>query len=669
MPSLLDRHSNDGEEVVDECWENQRYSPFSGWGATSNALDRPSWSTKKGDKVVCREAFLLPVGWSWISSWNVEPHKDNIEGWYYAPDFSISTKYCSTKQSKLSMVRRRRWVRTRRNCQTELEYVASVRSLKLPSPQGSVLSHNSSGAWLNVPEPKVFVPEFCFRFSTWVNTACYGFSGASPKALVAEQDRCHHSFLKLQSLLATTEFFDNQGSSAFSNSTTPTPSHTNSTLEQPSQNQQHPATTSAERDSEFGSPTTSRSNGAGGPSSPKNVKLPPLPTTVSDKSLSYVYRYGVAPVLRRHLWVSWSGAGAKKAANSGLFQRLSKEAIAIVEKGHKDGTNEMLAEILQDVVRTAPRHPFFEHSQVLGLMKTKKTLASSVTAPQSPPRTTADGLEVEPESPNSTSGGSDSIQQTTLSGAIANNNIANHSGGFINDNSGSYRLTLTLVCLSLYEKEQAAYKKSVEAALAAASEEGGGSPHSAKSPANPFKKVPEYHQAFSYVAALLLLNMPEEEAFWTLVCLLEDFLPVGYHDAFQMNTDLRVLSEVIRERIPQLDANFNKHQVDVSVFASGWLQGLFCAHFPFPTAARILDILFAEGNSSILIRTIFAFVRLNKSHFLAEDSSCGAGQFANTWARECFDLDEVIANVVNDNKTFDLMNVTERRRRELYNQV
>ena len=867
-----------GEEVVVECWENHRYSPFSGWGPTTSGLDRPAWSTKKGDKTVCRESFLLPVGWSWVTSWNVEPHKENMEGWYYAPDFSISTRFCSSKQAKLSMVRRRKWVRTRRNFQAELELVASVRSLRPTIGGGgpSVLANesmlsttSSTGTWMTVPEPRIFVPDFCFRYSTWTATASYGFSGASLKALEAEQNRCHLSFIRLQGLLASTEFFDthhtnpnsnnnNNGVAGGSGSTLVADGGANSgggggplsaspkrgslfgsregvdslggwAIESGSasaggaagnsashnQSQQGgkasgdaPATTPSSpvsgirsRGGTFNNNAAASPNGA---SSSSSSKPPPVLTTVPEKVLATVYKYGVAPPLRRHLWVAWSGAGAKKAANAGLFQRLATEAAAIMEKGHAEGTNEMLAEILQDVVRTAPRHPFFEHSQVLSLMRTKKTLASphfspvsqrggggglGAGVPSSPPAShsggsgTTGGAGV--VSPNTSYGGhaansyaspvrptnanasapafgahhqqSGSLHHiagdsattadfvgsipfgnmsgtysndggssgptpqsptspaaaaptaTTLSGAIANNCVSSHAGGFANDNSGSYRLALVLVCLSLYEKEQKARARAVSlapagtatlggffvlgeptpnpsaAALGGSGSGGGGGEKGSdahlhlgsgggyqqqrqqQSNSNIVKKVPEYHQAFSYIAAVLLLNMPEEEAFWALVCLLEDMLPAGFHDAFQMNTDLRILSEAVRERMPQLDANFSRHQVDMSVFASGWLQGLFCAHFPFASAARVLDVVFAEGNTSILIRLTLAFIRLFKSHFASEDSSCGAGQFANNWARECYDLDDVMALVAAEQKgSSDLMTVIENRRRELY---
>ena len=273
--------ADDSDEVTEECWENQRFIPFqrsndgssgasngggSGGGSVHNmhswgpsgesAFGRPHWSNKKGDAIVCRESFLLPAGWSWVTGWDVAPHKDSLEGWYYAPDFSVSTRFCTTKPNKLSLVRRRKWVRVRKNCTAELERVSSVRgkgnsSLADPKQQtGSSsppmridLATSPTGSTLS-PTTQVFVPQFCFRFTTWTTTAFYGFpitvstnayggllhtisnsnkrSSKAPPTLAElaarlrarEQERVHMSFSVLHPLLASANFFDSSRTAA-----------------------------------------------------------------------------------------------------------------------------------------------------------------------------------------------------------------------------------------------------------------------------------------------------------------------------------------------------------------------------------------------------------------------------------------------------------------------
>ena len=98
--------------------------------------------------------------------------------------------------------------------------------------------------------------------------------------------------------------------------------------------------------------------------------------------------------------------------------------------------------------------------------------------------------------------------------------------------------------------------------------------------------------------------------------------------------------------------------------ATGWVQGLFCAHFPFTTAARLLDVMLAEGDSTVLVRMPFAYF----SHWHDElskvvDGSCTMGQMANQWARECFDVEAIVTLMSCDSLALKI----EKRRSELMN--
>ena len=159
--------------------------------------------------------------------------------------------------------------------------------------------------------------------------------------------------------------------------------------------------------------------------------------------------------------------------------------------------------------------------------------------------------------------------------------------------------------------------------------------------------MPEYHQAFSYIGALVLLNASPEDAYWLMLHLFR-ILPAGFHDKFYLQHDLRIFTEIVAVRFPKLERYFQKHQIDLSVFASGWIQGAFCAHFPFPTAARFLDIMFAEGNSTLLIRILVAFVVIHEGQLQTMDSSGSLGQYANSWSRSLFNPEPLLAVVQRD---------------------
>jgi hypothetical protein len=128
-----------------------------------------------------------------------------------------------------------------------------------------------------------------------------------------------------------------------------------------------------------------------------------------------------------------------------------------------------------------------------------------------------------------------------------------------------------------------------------------------------------------------------------MLCVLQKILPKGFHDQFLLQVDLRIFAEIFAEKFPELEQYFQSRQIDLSVFATGWIQGVFCAHFPFAAAARFLDVMFVEGNSSMLVRVLHAFVRVQYDALRTIDSSCSLGQFANDWARQQFDVEALVA--------------------------
>lgn len=171
-----------------------------------------------------------------------------------------------------------------------------------------------------------------------------------------------------------------------------------------------------------------------------------------------------------------------------------------------------------------------------------------------------------------------------------------------------------------------------------------------------------YHQAFSYIVAMLLLHTQPEDAYCLMLHVLQNLLPCGFHEHYLLRHDLQIFSELIQSQFPLVDAAFQSHQIDISVFASGWLQGLFCAHFPFCSAARFFDIMLAEGNSSILVRVLVAFVKLHERFLLTVDSSCTLGQFANQWARDRYDVQPLLDIIQEDKLSQHILHQRERLR-------
>ena len=128
------RESSDGgfddEEVIFtvDAWENQRYKPMQGGWQPPFVSGVPNMSDITGTHTIGCEGGVplcsLPAGWEWLCEWTVDATSKlyggcDGDGWSYASSFETLFEQCSKQilsgeMGRLSLVRRRRWVRRRR---------------------------------------------------------------------------------------------------------------------------------------------------------------------------------------------------------------------------------------------------------------------------------------------------------------------------------------------------------------------------------------------------------------------------------------------------------------------------------------------------------------------------------------------------------------------------
>ncbi|CAJ0583037.1 unnamed protein product, partial [Mesorhabditis spiculigera] len=110
-----------------------------------------------------------------------------------------------------------------------------------------------------------------------------------------------------------------------------------------------------------------------------------------------------------------------------------------------------------------------------------------------------------------------------------------------------------------------------------------------------------YCQGLSFLAASLLLHMPEEQAFCTLVKIMFDY---QLRDLFKLGFDslhLRFyqLNRLIKDYEPELAAHLDAIGVETHMYASQWFLTLFTAKFPLQMVFFIVDLFLAEGMNTI----------------------------------------------------------------------
>ncbi|GAB0100177.1 rab GTPase-activating protein 1-like [Sergentomyia squamirostris] len=106
-----------------------------------------------------------------------------------------------------------------------------------------------------------------------------------------------------------------------------------------------------------------------------------------------------------------------------------------------------------------------------------------------------------------------------------------------------------------------------------------------------------YCQGLSFIAASLLLHMPEEEAFSVLVALMYDY---GLRDLYKHGFEslylrLYQLNRLLKDQLPKLYEHFAQIGVETHMFASQWFLTLFTARFPLYFVYHILDVFLLDG--------------------------------------------------------------------------
>uniref|UniRef100_V9K9G6 TBC1 domain family member 10A n=1 Tax=Callorhinchus milii TaxID=7868 RepID=V9K9G6_CALMI len=105
-----------------------------------------------------------------------------------------------------------------------------------------------------------------------------------------------------------------------------------------------------------------------------------------------------------------------------------------------------------------------------------------------------------------------------------------------------------------------------------------------------------YCQAQAPVAAVLLMHMPAEQAFWCLVQICEKYLP-GYYSAGleAIQLDGEILFALLRRVSPVAHKHLNKYKIDPILYMTEWFMCAFSRTLPWVSVLRVWDMFFCEG--------------------------------------------------------------------------
>ncbi|KAI4347697.1 hypothetical protein L6164_008483 [Bauhinia variegata] len=152
-----------------------------------------------------------------------------------------------------------------------------------------------------------------------------------------------------------------------------------------------------------------------------------------------------------------------------------------------------------------------------------------------------------------------------------------------------------------------------------------------------------YCQAMNFFAGLLLLLMPEENAFWTLVGILDDYFD-GYYseEMIEFQVDQLVFEELVRERFPKLVNHLDYLGLQVAWVTGPWFLSIFMNMLPWESVLRVWDVLLFEGNRVMLFKTALALMELYGPAVVTTKGAGDAVTLLQSLAGSTFDSSQLV---------------------------
>ncbi|KAL8140727.1 hypothetical protein V2J09_006748 [Rumex salicifolius] len=172
-----------------------------------------------------------------------------------------------------------------------------------------------------------------------------------------------------------------------------------------------------------------------------------------------------------------------------------------------------------------------------------------------------------------------------------------------------------------------------------------------------------YCQAMNFFAGLFLLLMPEENAFWALVGIIDDYFDGYYtYEMIESQVDQLVFEELMREKFPKLVNHLDYLGVQVTWITSPWFISIFVNMLPWETVLRIWDVLLFEGNRVMLFRSVLALMELYGPVIITTKDSGEAMTLLQSFAASTFDSSQLVITAC-----MSFLQVTEDRLQVLRN--
>ncbi|CAF3962560.1 unnamed protein product [Rotaria magnacalcarata] len=126
-----------------------------------------------------------------------------------------------------------------------------------------------------------------------------------------------------------------------------------------------------------------------------------------------------------------------------------------------------------------------------------------------------------------------------------------------------------------------------------------------------------YCQGIGFIVGLLLMHMPEEEAFAVLVSIMQDYSMREMYksDMYHLALRMHQLEYMIQEFLPELCRHFQAETMNISMYASSWFLTLLTTQLPLNIACRTMDLFLSEG-MEMIFRISIALLEMHQDELM-----------------------------------------------------
>ncbi|XP_013859082.1 TBC1 domain family member 2B [Austrofundulus limnaeus] len=171
-----------------------------------------------------------------------------------------------------------------------------------------------------------------------------------------------------------------------------------------------------------------------------------------------------------------------------------------------------------------------------------------------------------------------------------------------------------------------------------------------------------YCQGLNRLVAIALLYLDQEDAFWTLVAIVEVFMPRDYYTKTLLGSqvDQRVFKDLMSEKLPRLHAHFEQHKVDFSLITFNWFLVVFVDSVVSDILFKIWDAFLFEG-PKIIFRFALALFKYKEEEFLKLQDSTAIFKYLRCFTRTILDSRKLMNIAFVDMNPFPMRQIQNRR--------